>query len=70
MWSLKQGATHFIINIHVSNKSHMCKIKYKIRVVLYMAVTKRNVHFYARGLQVSITKIYKSNFVLNGTSNC
>ena len=53
MWSLKQGSTHFIINIHVSNNSHKCKINNKIRVVLYMAVTKRNVRFYARGLQVA-----------------
>lgn len=53
MWSLKQGSTHFIINIHMSNNSHKCKINNKIRVVLYMAVTKENIRFYARGLQVA-----------------
>ncbi len=53
MWSLKQGATHFIINIHASNNSHKCNIKNEIRVVLYMSVTKKNVRFYARGLQVA-----------------
>ena len=53
MWSLKQGATHFIINIHVSNNPHKCNIKNEIKVVLYMAVTKKDVRFYARGLQIA-----------------
>ncbi len=53
MWSLKQVVARFIINIHVSNNSHKCKIKNEIKVVLYMAVTKKNVRFYARGLQVA-----------------